>query len=74
MGMGFESCEVGFGKKMNWEINWYNPFRTLLNAFENLQYTLCYNVVNLTLRYQFFTKVKMVDEEKYLCFIAFSQK
>ena len=28
--MGFENCEVGFGKKMNWEMGLVPPFMTLL--------------------------------------------
>mgnify|MGYP001800084888 CR=1 FL=1 len=32
--MGFENCEVGFGKKMNWEMGLVppSPFRTLLKV------------------------------------------
>ena len=29
--MGFENCEVGFRKKMNWEMGLVSPIRTLLN-------------------------------------------
>ena len=29
MGMEFENCEVGFGKKMNWEMGLVSPFRNL---------------------------------------------
>ena len=25
MGMGFENCEVGFGKRMNWEMGLVSP-------------------------------------------------
>ena len=28
--MGFENCEVGFGKKMSWEMGLVRPFRTML--------------------------------------------
>ena len=31
MGMGFENCKVGFGKKMNWEMGSVPPFKTLYN-------------------------------------------
>ena len=31
MGMGFKNCEVGFGKKMNWEMGLV-PFGTLFNT------------------------------------------
>ena len=29
MGMGFENCEMGFRKKMNWEMGLVPPSRTL---------------------------------------------
>ena len=27
MGMGFQNCEVGFGKKMNWEMGLVTPLQ-----------------------------------------------
>ena len=30
LGMRFEDCRVGFGKKMNWEMGLISPFRTLI--------------------------------------------
>ena len=34
MGMGFENCEVGFGKKMNWEMG-------LVHPLQNTQFAAC---------------------------------
>ena len=34
MGMGFDNCEVGFGKKMNWEMGLVPPFRILVCDIE----------------------------------------
>ena len=43
MGMGFENCEVGFGKKMNWEMGllcFRKPYRMLylFTKFKSIYY------------------------------------